>query len=332
MLKQRMNSRLLIALAFLIALALARPEETATVAGWGSAVILKFTTPYRLLPGQEAPLSILKGRYHFRRLPRLSGPILTGQEVLRRRKPAPGGVLVYTPWELRRIPEEKRGDFLLETATAAVRLGVRVVVEASDADAAQITPQGMAAAAYLKAHKVLRVVIFDGAHHLPGLRVPADVLLMPVMRYPGPGVGGGELMVIHGYVRDALPLSWIISYLQRLPAEKRPVMVTIPRLGAFIKPAPAMGQAGLGIWALLAGARSFGRSISPEINDGNRRTLELSLPRMGQSQVDLPRVSLPQAGGKIPVYAISAWDLLWRRALMWAVGFPGKKGLPTPWS
>lgn len=269
--------------AMLLAASLAHfsPEQAANVAGWGSAGILRVVTPYHLLPGQEKALAFLRTRFPLAQLSRLSGPILTGEEVLSRHQPAPGGILVYTPWELRRLPGEERGKFLLATTQAAVRLGVRVVVEASAADGARLSPEGKKAADLLRVHGILRVVLFDGAHHLPGLRVPGDVLLLPVMRLPGER----ELVAVHGYIRDALPVSWLQRYVAAMPATHRPVLVLIPRFGGYLKAAPAMGQIGRDLWALLVAASARLPAEGPDGRCSSPSTAGLPSPSFRDAPV-----------------------------------------------
>ncbi|MDI6871168.1 MAG: hypothetical protein QME79_07400 [Bacillota bacterium] len=123
--------------------------------------------------------------------------------------------------------EEGDGERVLAVTRAAAKLGARLMVDCTDADLGRLTPAGWRSVLLAKRAGIWRMVIFDGAHHLPALAADPEILLLPVLRV------GGEPLVIHGYVRDALPLAALRRVLAAAGLE--PVMFTIPRLSLPLK-------------------------------------------------------------------------------------------------
>lgn len=110
---------------------------------------------------------------------------------------------------------------------AAIRLGARLIVDCTDADLARLTPAGWQSVRAAKQAGLWRMVVFDGAHHLPALAAAPELLLLPLLN------AGGQRLIIHGYVRDALPLPVLQRTLRR--SGSHPVLVTLPRLSLPLK-------------------------------------------------------------------------------------------------
>lgn len=101
---------------------------------------------------------------------------------------------------------------------------VRVVIESSGMDAWHSTAEGLIGLKTLTP-QALRVVIFDGGHHLPTLGLRPDLLIVPVtMGY-----------IAHGHTRDAMRIADLITVLRREQIDC-PV-VALPRWGLVKTPA-----------------------------------------------------------------------------------------------
>ncbi len=105
---------------------------------------------------------------------------------------------------------------------------IKVVVESSGMDAWHSTARGWGGLEKLTAG-VLRVVVFDGGHHLPTLGLQPDLLVVPVtMGY-----------IAHGHTRDAMRVEDLSAILEREQIEC-PV-VAVPRWG-LVKTTASMNR------------------------------------------------------------------------------------------
>ncbi|MGE5544593.1 MAG: hypothetical protein ACM3UW_06420 [Bacillota bacterium] len=101
---------------------------------------------------------------------------------------------------------------------------VEVVVESSGMDAWHSSVAGQAGLKKLTS-KALRVVVFDGGHHLPTLGLQPDLLIVPVtMGY-----------IAHGHMQDAMRIENLLKILRR--EEIDCPVVAFPRWGMVKTPA-----------------------------------------------------------------------------------------------
>lgn len=101
---------------------------------------------------------------------------------------------------------------------------IKVVVESSGMDAWHSTAEGLVGLKRLTSG-ALRVVIFDGGHHLPSLGLQPDLLIVPVtMGY-----------IAHGHTRDAMRIEALLTIMKREQIDC-PV-VALPRWGLVKTPA-----------------------------------------------------------------------------------------------
>ncbi|MGE5403914.1 MAG: hypothetical protein ACM3PP_03145 [Candidatus Saccharibacteria bacterium] len=105
---------------------------------------------------------------------------------------------------------------------------VDALVESSGMDAWHTSRQGWQALHYMRA-QTLRVVIFDGGHHLPTLGLQPDLVVVPdTMEYAA-----------HGYMKDAVPIRRLqeIAARERLPF----TIVSVSRWG-LVKTSDSMSR------------------------------------------------------------------------------------------
>ncbi len=95
---------------------------------------------------------------------------------------------------------------------------VKIVIESSGMDAWHSTAEGLTGLETLTS-EALRVVIFDGGHHLPTLGLMPDLLIVPVtFGYAA-----------HGHTRDAMKIEGLLKILER--EEIDCPVVAVPRWG-----------------------------------------------------------------------------------------------------
>ncbi|MGE5623660.1 MAG: hypothetical protein ACM3UP_01390, partial [Methanocella sp.] len=174
------------------------------------------------------------------------------------------------------------GQRVLAITRAAVRLGARLMVDCTDADLARLTPVGWESLLLAKRAHLWRLVVFDGAHHLPGLAADPEILLLPLLRT------GGMDLIVHGYVRDALPLAGLRQVMQS--AERSPLLLTLPRVSLPLKETLPLEFVALRILRLVAGGSGV---APPRISTGRRE----DSPPPGAS---LSGVVLGEAAARLP--------------------------------
>ncbi|MGE5558030.1 MAG: hypothetical protein ACM3WV_05385 [Bacillota bacterium] len=115
--------------------------------------------------------------------------------------------VAYTPQCF--IGKKRAESFLLRTSRKAAAIPAALVVDCSQADFLRRFGAGFTTIAVLRRAGVKRMVVFDGAHHLTGLALMPDLILLPVMDV------GSERYICHGFVRDAVPLRYILHIIRR---------------------------------------------------------------------------------------------------------------------
>lgn len=92
----------------------------------------------------------------------------------------------------------------------------QVLVECSAFDSWHSSDEGSGYLPGLRA-KAYRVVVFDGAHHLPTLGLAPDIIIVP--EYKG--------YAVHGYMRDGMKTSTLLELLRS--SRSRAILVTVSR-------------------------------------------------------------------------------------------------------
>jgi len=171
----------------------------------------------------------------------------------------PQGILIIanTPGDFFGLDLNQRSELLLQTTLAAIKLNARIIIDCSSADLARMSSQGLASLSMVRKHKIIRVVIFDGGHHLPALALNPDLIIAPVAVKPT-----GEEMIIHGYVKDALPLKEVMGIANQLGLSTG--IATVPRWGTVAKTRTTM--AGLAVTSLLKQTKNTPVKPSPTYN------------------------------------------------------------------
>lgn len=137
-------------------------------------------------------------------------------------------------------PEARAGN--RELVTGTLRHQAQVLVQCSRMDAWHTSAQGQSSLESLRGH-CLRVVVFDGGHHLPTVGMCPDIIIVPE-------TGG---YAAHSYMVDGME----IERLKRLLIEtgSPSVLVSIPRW-ALVKSNSSLGTvAGRTVRQLIASGR-----------------------------------------------------------------------------
>jgi hypothetical protein len=226
------------------------PAELAAIRE-GRVRIVDGTTACRLAAGGRPPRSGAGRRASPEVLVVLNTPA-----VFRTRTPLAG--------ESGRRAGQDDGERVWAVTRAAVRLGARLLVDCTDADLARLTPLGWRSVLLAKRAGLWRMALFDGAHHLPALAADPELLLLPVLH------AGRQPLIVHGYVRDALPLTALRRVLRATGRE--PVLLTIPRLSLPLKGNLPLRLVVLQVLRRLAEAvpSSPGRSSRPPDDEARR--------------------------------------------------------------
>lgn len=193
------------------------------------------------------------------------------------------------------------GERVLAITRAAVVLGARLMVDCTDADLARLTPEGRQSVLLAKRAGLWRMVVFDGAHHLPALASDPEILLLPVL------TAGREPLVIHAFVRDALPLALLRRTLAAAGLE--PLLLTLPRISLPLKEDLPLRLVALQALRRVA-AEERRAGVSSGAGTGRR------------ARAAGWTVQLPQG---VHGWPVSVWDLLLRYPTALA-------GRPLPWT
>lgn len=193
------------------------------------------------------------------------------------------------------------GERVWAITEAAIKLKARLMVDCTNADLARLTPAGWRSVLRAKQAGLWRLVVFDGAHHLPALAADPELLLLPILR------SGREALIIHGYVRDALPLASLQRVLANTGLE--PAILTIPRFSLPLKENLPLRLVALQVLRRVA---ERGAPLSPA-----------GKPRQPGTRFSR-RIALTGAVGELK-RPVCVWDVLLRYPAALA-------GQPLPWS
>lgn len=196
-----------------------------------------------LLPGQESGVRRTAGLFSPEEIRKVNAGqivVLTATEAigLAKAEPRPYSdkviFIANTPHEFAGLTWTQRVERLRQATAAAIKIGARVVVDSSASDQARTYPGGFDTVQETRQAGLVRVVIFDGGHHLSALALAPDLILVPVMH------GGTNIYGVHSYLRDAIPLDTI----RRLVRETGEVttICTMPRLATTVKYPSPMGE------------------------------------------------------------------------------------------
>ncbi|HHW14680.1 MAG TPA: hypothetical protein GXX28_07075, partial [Firmicutes bacterium] len=212
-------------------------------------------------------------------------------------------VVLNTPAVFRTAQEplggKSDGERVRLITKAAIKLGARLMVDCTDADLARLTPAGWESIRAAKRAGLWRMVVFDGAHHLPALAADPEILLLPLL------TAGGQRLIIHGYVRDAVPLPALRRLLVRIGAD--PALLAIPRLSLPLK--ENLPLRWVTLQALRRVAASGGTAGRGQGTEGPPGVTARRHPGQG---LPAPPRRLPPRGGREAGLPLSVWDILLR--------------------
>lgn len=212
--------------------------------------------------------------------------IMSSQELLGQPEPVSGQVkiAVITPGAVGGY------DGL---AAGVLRHQARVVVQCSGMDTWHTTARGYESLVRLR-QRCLRVVVFDGGHHLPTLGLAPDIIIVP-------STAG---YAAHSYMSDAIEVKRLIQLSEKIDCPA--VLVTVPRW-ALVKSEASLGRIvertvkqiltdgsspGTGldkIGSAVPRASKVNRTVFCYVEDGDTEPLELVLNRLaalGPGDVD----------------------------------------------
>jgi hypothetical protein len=226
--------------------------------------------------------------------------VLDGREAVEwaargRRLPFGRALIVVNPPEIfEGVPNRARGRLIADITTAAIRLGATLMVDCTNADLARLEADGLRSIESARG-RLWRMVVFDGAHHLPGLALRPEILLAPVT------VVGQVSYINHGYVRDAVPWSDLVRTLDGVGT--RPVVFALPRLSTPVKSKSPLGVLGREALRIIVRSARPGVIASEQLGGGQVPLTEWAARRGGPP---LARVSsgLVRTGEGIALYSI----------------------------
>lgn len=134
--------------------------------------------------------------------------------------------VIYNPG-LRKLPQEAKtyeiwtilphsGNMYHEEFDLFMKSDANVLMECSGMDTWHTGQNGSQALLPLY-KRAYRVVIFDGGHHLPTMGLAPDIVVVP--EWKG--------YVVHGYMRDAMPVNGLLQILKE--SQSPTIVVTVPR-------------------------------------------------------------------------------------------------------
>lgn len=159
-------------------------------------------------------------------------------------------IVTVVPEDLMGIDLDEQFFLMRKFTDAAIRLKADVIVDASIGDHLHTYPAGLEMAEELRANNIRRLVVFDGGHHIAGLPLEPDALLVPVTDWRN------ERFLDHAFTRDAVRISTLQSVMSREGIDS--YIALFPRLGIAVKNPSAM--AGLAKQAILS---ANGKGIRP---------------------------------------------------------------------
>jgi len=144
-------------------------------------------------------------------------------------------IIVNTPYDYQGKTMAQQLKLLAESTAAAEKLGAKLVIDSSTPDQLRATKQGYAGVLALKEAGIMRMVIFDGGHHLPTLALNPELAVMPVTK-----AQDGQTYINHPYLRDAISQAAVTEIVRDIKTDT--ILFEIPRLRAIVKPKSAMGE------------------------------------------------------------------------------------------
>lgn len=166
-----------------------------------------------------------------------------GREVVKlKSRPKGFFIVTITPHDFYNLDFKAQVERLKGIIDATVRLKADAVVDASAADHIYTYPEGLGLAKRLRKAGIKRLVIFDGGHHVAGLPLEPDGLLVPVT------IWKGAEMLDHAYTRDAMDVDLLRDVIKN--ENLASYMVLFPRLSVTAK--TPRGMAGLAAQAFLS--------------------------------------------------------------------------------
>lgn len=120
---------------------------------------------------------------------------------------------LFSPRRLRRFPGGGAvlARILARQTRCDINRGARVIVDTTRADLARAFLPARSQTLNLRAHGAIRVVVWDGAHHLPSLTLRPDILILPLLKG-----SRGHQWVCHGRMQDAVPLEDLRALLRSI--------------------------------------------------------------------------------------------------------------------
>ncbi|HEY3373684.1 MAG TPA: hypothetical protein VGK02_01285 [Candidatus Aquicultor sp.] len=161
-------------------------------------------------------------------------------------------VATIEPCDVEAKPHKLQRKIIESVDNLALKEKVNAIVESTTSDLARSNAWGRRQVRELHAAGVIRLVIFDGGHHVGTLPLQPDVILAPVIKY------GNTEYISHWYTRDSVPLLKLESAIRK--EHIGCVIAELPRSGIPVKN-PA-GMELLTMQALLKIARMAKSSSS----------------------------------------------------------------------
>lgn len=152
-------------------------------------------------------------------------------------------VIANTPYDFQGKTTVQQLKLLEQSTQAAQKMGAKLVIDASIPDALRVTKQGFTTLQSLKKAGIMRMVVFDGGHHLLTIALDPELVVMPVTE-----AQDGRCYVNHAYTRDAMPETMVAEIAKELKVNT--VLFEVPRLTSAVKTKHAMAE--LARQALLA--------------------------------------------------------------------------------
>lgn len=118
-------------------------------------------------------------------------------------------ILVILPSDLERRTFARKRELLMGWFEQAAQLRVDVVVEPTAADLFHSSPVGSRLARFLHEEGILRVVVFDGGHHVVGMPLQPDVYLIPRLLF------SRKAVIAHWFARDAVLEKSLLDILKK---------------------------------------------------------------------------------------------------------------------
>jgi hypothetical protein len=142
-------------------------------------------------------------------------------------------ILVNTPADYEGKNKKEKMEYLTKVLEKADKIGIKIIIDSSVADIERLQNKAYTKTMETK-NRVIRLVIFDGGHHLASLGLEPDLIILPVF-----SVKRGNY-VCHGYLRDAIELKTILGILEN--CTDNTIAVCISRLSPSVKTKSTMGK------------------------------------------------------------------------------------------